>query len=486
MNLNLSLKHLCFATLLSIIMLLNSSCSSDKNKILESVPDDAEFVMTLNLFEFAQQANLSIEGGRLVMPREYSIIKENLPENFTKIIGQAVQAIDIENIVVFGYINKDIAYMTFPVKNADALRELLKGDEFELERDRLNGYEIYSESDSDYDECIVISNDETQAWFIPRRDCVKYVEDFEFARKKNNILRYSGLASALTADNITNAVFDMGCIDAMLGKYWLTTSANIDRNSISINASAITTDGEHFDTKDLQEISPEFLSYMPANFIGVTAVGINPEGTWLNQVKMLCAQQRRYSTDFEMAQPYLEALDGTIAFGFGPKSLKSFYSKDISDWEFITMVHMTPNKVTKLIDLIKDNIPGVKSDGKLNYIEDNGYRITFGNVDGYFAAAFNTDITKGNSNSFSSDFNGKNYAMILQTPMLNEIIDNPTLNYSVKASMDIKKSVINIDLKLVGTDAPIIPTLMVDAPIFFKTLMYKMENYSHDESDYLY
>ena len=86
------------------------SCSSDKDKLLETVPSDTEFVATVDMIKLAKDAGVTVEDGRLVLPDEYSFIKDQMPSDAMKEIGRVAQAVDLENIVIFGSINKNEAY----------------------------------------------------------------------------------------------------------------------------------------------------------------------------------------------------------------------------------------------------------------------------------------------------------------------------------------------------------------------------------------
>lgn len=485
MNLNRSLSTLCRMALMSLIILTVASCSSKKDKLLESVPDDVEFAVTMNFIDLAKKSNISVEDGRLILPREYSYVKENLPDDFTKTAGKMAEAVDLENVVVFGYVNKEAVYVTFALNDPDSFRSLLKNEDFE--RDRENGYEIYAKSDSEYADCWVISEDETQAWFVDRRRDVKNIEDFELARKKNNILKYSGLKSALTADNIVNVVFDQTAINSGLEEYWATGSANIVDNAIVLEMTAIKTDGEPIPATALQEISPDFLRYIPSNFLGVAAFGLNPDGEWVDQVKNVLTQMagHRNQAMVDEVMPYIKAVDGTVAFGFGPKNKSALLSGRPDGWQAIAMVHMTQSKVNSLTELLKTNLPQSTSAGDGLYkFEDSNMSITYGMLDGYFAIGVNTGLKPDKNNSFASDFTGKSYAMVLQSPMLNEIVDAPKLSYSVKAFMELNGSTLRLQIKLVGADSPIIPTLVADGPVFFEALEKQIRssnNYSYGD-----
>ena len=301
------------------------SCSSDKDKLLETVPSDTEFVATVDMIKLAKDAGVTVEDGRLALPDEYSFIKDQMPADAMKEIGRVAQAVDLENIVIFGSINKNEAYGTAIVKDADDLKAYLKKNDFS--RSTEEGKEVYSTSDSDYAECIAFSEDDKQVWFIPTRRLLKNIEDFELARKKNNILRFSGLASALKEENIANIIVDQASLKTGLDDYWVTASINIKDNAIVAQSTIIKPDGEEYETDMLKPVNTDFLRYMPSNFIAAAAIGINQQSGWVDEVMkaMGLIYGPRMESQADQIAPYLKALDGTIAIGVGPKDKGAFF-----------------------------------------------------------------------------------------------------------------------------------------------------------------
>lgn len=461
-----TLRHLLWSLIAFSVAL--SSCTSKKEKMLESVPFDAEYVATIDLVQFAAESKMTIEDGRLVLPSEYNMFKEHISSEQLKIIGQIAKAVDLENIVAFGYINRGRNFLTAPIKDADALRSLLKNAG--LERDRQDGWEIFSESSSDYADVVAISQDETQIWFVERRKEVANLDDFELAKKKNNILRYSGLADALTKDNIANVVFDQTVLKNGMDTYWAAATVTIDNNALIIKGSSIKPDGTPFKTTGLQPVDTDFIRYMPANFIGALAFGINPDGQWTQQLEAM-ARQFSSKSDydaFSQALPYLKAIDGTVAFGFGPKNKSALLNPaSPTQWQALLMAHMPQSKINELTETFRSNLPGSTSVSNGLY-RFNSQEVDFyyGSVDGYFTLTLGMAPSPDKSNSFTSDFDGKPLAAVFQTPLLGSIVDDASLNYSIKTSLEMNDSEITLQLNLVGTESPIIPTLVSTLPLF--------------------
>jgi len=472
-NINHSMKHIfntisfAYAAILTIAAGLLCSCSSDRDKLLESVPSDTEFVATFNFIKLAKEAGVTVEDGRAVLPPEMSFFKEKMSADFLKEIGKLATAVDLENVVAFGSMNKGIIYLTASVNDADEIRSIARNAE--MERETEDGRTVYSESDSKYAECIVLNEDETQVWLIPERRYLPAMDDFEFARKKNNILRFSGLANVLKSDNIANMVIDQSALRTGLDDYWVTTTVNVDNNAIVAVTNIMKPDGEEYETDVLKPVDTDFLRYMPANFIAAAAIGINPESNWVNDVSKALESTLGYRAKSQIDEltPYLKALDGTIAIGFGPKNKLAFNSSNPADWQVVAMAHMKQNKVNQLTETVNNLFPRASqvSNGLYSITED-GATITYGSVDGYFAVALGVDLKPDKNNSFANDFNGKPLAVVMQTPLLNTIVNVKSLDFSVKCTLEVNGTSTRIQMNLVGTDKPIIPTLAEAIPRF--------------------
>lgn len=461
------------------------SCSSDKDKLLETVPSDTEFVATVDMIKLAKDAGVTVEDGRLVLPDEYSFIKDQMPSDAMKEIGRVAQAVDLENIVIFGSVNKNEAYGTAIVKDADDLKAYLKKNDFS--RSTEEGKEVYSTSESDYAECIVFSEDDKQVWFIPTRRLLKNIEDFELARKKNNILRFSGLASALKEDNIANIIVDQASLKTGLDDYWVTASINIKDNAIVAQSTIIKPDGEEYETDMLKPVNTDFLRYMPSNFIAAAAIGINQQSGWVDEVvkAMELIYGPRVGSQADQIVPYLKALDGTIAIGVGPKDKGAFFeSPNPANWQALLMAHMTQDKVNELTQMVNSLFPrSTKAANGLYRVNDGGFDMTYGNVDGYFTVTLGMEPKPDKSNSFANDFNGKPMAVVVQTPLLSSLVDDKSLDYSIKGTFELNGTATRLQINLVGTDKPILPTLVAGMPRFAEAFEKKSRSYYESRSN---
>ncbi|MCM1347956.1 MAG: hypothetical protein NC338_00975 [Firmicutes bacterium] len=452
------------------LALIVSSCSSNTEKLLKSVPFDAEVVATANLVELASKSGVTIEDGRLVLPREYSYIKDNIPAEALKTAGQIAGAIDLENVVLFGYINRNQAYLTAMVKDVELMRSLLKSNGWNSEMN--NGLEVWSQSTSDYADCLALSSDETQVWFLDSRKDLTNIDEFEHSRKKNNILRYSGLADALTRGNVANLVVDMNAVKVGLDDYWAAVSFTVNNNAVVLTSKAITTDGNVLETTELQTIDTDFLRYMPSNFICAMAMGVAPGGGFAARMeKSLDESGNNVNRGaFSQIMPFIKALDGTVAFGFGPKSKSSLMKPESPEqWQALFMAHMSQAKANELTEMARSFFPtSTSSSNGIYTFTSRDFTINYGVVDGNFAVGMGLDLVPNKSNSFTNDFNGKPFAAVFQTPLLSSMVSDTKFDFSIKAAMEVNNSEMRLQINLVGTDAPIIPTLVSTMPDFFQ------------------
>lgn len=463
-------QSLILACLAVLITAAFSSCNNDRKQLLETVPFDSDAVAAVDLLRLASDCQVKIEDGRLVLPPELSDFKKEISPEVSKTIARVAGAIDLKNVVIFGSASTS-PIATAKVTDIEELRSLIKkydGDKVtdaSLEAYKVNG------------SYIVISNDEKQFWLADREKQIAQIEDYEALDAKKSICRYSGVESALMADGIAAYAVNLAAVQTMNHNYWLTGGIKVADNAIVAETSMIEADGSAVETDLLQEINTDFLRYMPSNFIGAFAFGINPESK--DYAKILGEAQKLGGVPDNDVLNFVKALDGTIAFGFGPKNKQAFTSGSPADWQFLAMAHMSREKVNALTKYVASQLPGSKEGNKGLYtFNSRDVNVTYGNVDGNFAVAFGMPLDSKEENSFASVFTGKRLAGVVQTPLLNTIVNNPRLNYSVKATFELNGDTYVLTLKLVGNENPIIPTLVKDVPAFFEAFFSAVSSQS--------
>ena len=142
------------------------------------------------------------------------------------------------------------------------------------------------------------------------------------------------------------------------------------------------------------------------------------------------------------------------------------------------MARMNQSKVNELTELLRSNLPGSTevSNGVYSF-NSREFNVTYGSVDGNFAIGMGLDLKPDKQNSFTSDFTGKPMGFVFQTPMLNTIVDDPKYAFSIKLNMDYNDGVTRLQLNLVGSDKPIIPTLVSTLPEFIDSYKRKARGY---------
>lgn len=447
--------------LCSLVMLL-SSCSS-KDSLLESVPFDAEAVATVNFIELAAKSGITLEEGRLALPGEYAAFKDEIPADFMKNAGLLAEAVNLENVVFFCYINRGETFATATITDIDALRSLLRS--LELERDTDNGYEVY-------DNRIIISPDDNQIWLCDSKKPVDRIEDFQLARKKNNIMRYSGLADVLTSGDIASFVIDQSALGSGFDQYWTTGHLSVDNNAIVMTSTSMKTDGTPLEPDDfLEPVSTDFLRYVPSNFIFASAAGIKSGSQLIAAITDAAGSNSDAMKEIPgdiMAG--LKQINGTVAFGFGPKSKQSLLNPLSPDqWQALLMVHMPQAKINEITENLHNSLGDAgKTDNGLYRFNSRDFNLVYGSVDGYLTFAAGMDVAPDKSNSFINDFDGKKYATVFQTPVLSSIVNDPSMKFSIKAYLELNGPTARMQINLVGTEKPIIPTLVATVPAFVR------------------
>ena len=193
----------------------------------------------------------------------------------------------------------------------------------------------------------------------------------------------------------------------------------------------------------------------------------------------------RMESQADQIAPYLKALDGTIAIGIGPKDKGAFFeSPNPASWQALLMAHMTQDKVNELTQMVNSLFPrSTKAANGLYKVNDGGFDMTYGNVDGYFTVTLGMEPKPDKSNSFANDFNGKPLAIVVQTPLLSSLVDDKSLDYSIKGTFELNGTATRLQINLVGTDKPILPTLVAGMPRFAEAFEKKSRSYYESRSN---
>ncbi|MDE5927957.1 MAG: hypothetical protein K2G98_05725, partial [Duncaniella sp.] len=162
--------------------------------------------------------------------------------------------------------------------------------------------------------------------------------------------------------------------------------------------------------------------------------------------------------------PYLESIDGTGLRAAAPSSPELMKDGDVSDWDFIVMVHMPQDKINSLMSMISSMMstagmtPTVTADG-LMAIPQYGKTMYIGNVDGYLGiSTIGFDNTR--NNSLAPTFVNKDMAANLSLEPYSDYVHGAPegTGVVVSASMDNGKGVVK--LKADGTQWPVLVFLL--------------------------
>ncbi|MDE6100811.1 MAG: DUF4836 family protein, partial [Paramuribaculum sp.] len=393
----------------------------------------------------------------------YAAFRSEIPSDLLKNAGLLAEAVDLENVVFFGYINRGETFATATVTDIDALRSLLRS--LEMERDTDNGYEVY-------DNRVIISPDDNQVWICDSKKPVDRIEDFKLARKKNNILRYEGLADVLTSGNMGNFVIDQSALGSGFDQYWSAGHISIENNSILLSGTSMKTDGTIIEQDGfLEPVSTDFLRYMPSNFIFASAAGIKSGSKLFASLTDAAGKNKHVLNQIPAdVKESIRQINGTVAFGFGPKSKQSLLNPASPDqWQALLMVHLPQSTINEITENLHTSLgDGGRTENGLYRFNSREFNLVYGSVDGYLTIAAGMDVAPDKSNSFTGDFTGKKFATVFQTPVLSSIVDDPSMEFSIKAYLDLNGSASRLQISLVGKEKPIIQTLVSTITTFIQ------------------
>ena len=314
-----------------------------------------------------------------------------------------------------------------------------------------------------------------RVWFVTgARDAVKSVDELKKRAREMSVAQLDGIAEVLGRDNMVNVAVASGLasmdksdagIDAQDKEWSVAALKEGADNSFVIDWEMMKSTGLTVKPKGMQNINPALLAYVPENFNVTLAFGLTREFDWepLRKVVMM-AGGFQTAAFMSVVNPYLESIDGTVLMAAAPSSPELMKDGDVSDWDFIVMVHMPQDKINSLMSMISSMMstagmtPTVTADG-LMAIPQYGKTMYIGNVDGYLGiSTIGFDNTR--NNSLAPTFVNKDMAANLSLEPYSDYVHGAPegTGLVVSASMDNGKGVVK--LKADGTQWPVLVFLL--------------------------
>lgn len=463
----MKLQHIMFAILTAVFVGLASSCSK-RAEILDNIPADVNLVATVNVDKLCSAVGVTLKGdgsAEVCVPMQ-GVVRGNM-KMLDALAGMKAEGVaDIDNIVV-AVDKENVTYAILSVSDIErfdtATSEYLDWNEAS------NGYRSARLGSAS-----LLAKDGL-VWFVTgARDAVKSVDELKKRAREMSVAQLDGIAGVLGRDNMVNVAVASGLasmdksdagIDAQDKEWSVAALKEGADNSLVIDWEMMKSTGLTVKPKGMQNINPALLAYVPENFNVTLAFGLTKEFDWepLRKVVMM-AGGFQTAAFMSVVNPYLESIDGTVLMAAAPSSPELMKDGDVSDWDFIVMVHMPQDKINSLMSMISSMMstagmtPTVTADG-LMAIPQYGKTMYIGNVDGYLGiSTIGFDNTR--NNSLAPTFVNKDMAANLSLEPYSDYVHGAPegTGVVVSASMDNGKGVVK--LKADGTQWPVLVFLL--------------------------
>ncbi len=463
----MKLQHIMFAILTAVFVGLASSCSK-RAEILDNIPADVNLVATVNVDKLCSAVGVTLKGdgsAEVCVPMQ-GVVRGNM-KMLDALAGMKAEGVaDIDNIVV-AVDKENVTYAILSVSDIErfdtATSEYLDWNEAS------NGYRSARLGSAS-----LLAKDGL-VWFVTgARDAVKSVDELKKRAREMSVAQLDGIAEVLGRDNMVNVAVASGLasmdksdagIDAQDKEWSVAALKEGADNSLVIDWEMMKSTGLTVKPKGMQNINPALLAYVPENFNVTLAFGLTREFDWepLRKVVMM-AGGFQTAAFMSVVNPYLESIDGTVLMAAAPSSPELMKDGDVSDWDFIVMVHMPQDKINSLMSMISSMMstagmtPTVTADG-LMAIPQYGKTMYIGNVDGYLGiSTIGFDNTR--NNSLAPTFVNKDMAANLSLEPYSDYVHGAPegTGVVVSASMDNGKGVVK--LKADGTQWPVLVFLL--------------------------
>lgn len=383
--------------LLAMALTVLSSCSKNSD-LLESIPDDVNMAMTLNLQRALDRTSITLDETGIALPGDLGAYSREIPADVQTTIVDIHKSIDLSCLIFFNYIKMTAApefYMAAHLTDESLLIKTLTKT-LGLKESTVDGFKVVS-GGKGYQDMVFVIN-EGNVWLIPGQSSENAVKNLRMTlekAKKASIMDKKEVGELLGSDHICNYAMNIDSslqlisqmarmlpnpavavsVSAGLDKLkgcWSLVSYDIEGTEIEMDGKMIKSDGSAFAYPFMKQIDTAALAYIPSDCFGVTAFGINGSQTQ-ETFNAIDEMIKSLVTDKEQqmaltASGWLRNIDGTIAFGVGADNMADlFYGGDIEKLKMTLAIQMKPGKaaealsqMTAIINALIGNLPGIE------------------------------------------------------------------------------------------------------------------------------
>ncbi len=439
---------------------LLGSCSSDNADILKNVPYDAAYVMTFDLENLLEEAEISVSGDSLVLPESLSAFKNQIPTEVSTAVAAIYNAIDPECVAIYttDAYSQPEPVLLFTIADQSKLESQLTS----FEHSSADGFDIYEKNGA------VLMVKGNQGWVVNRRKMIDTVMADIKASADKSILDQEIAAKALRADNDFNSVIYPGNYMAMPQfNYWIVSQGDMEGSKATTRIRAYGSDGKELSLKDnvmLDHISSEALRYMAANTVGMMAVGFNKDFDW-NAYSSIMMMSGMHRSNVQMLVQILNALDGTVAVGIAPKSDKPFdwTTSTPADWTLTATAQIKEEQASQLIEQAKSlaSMTGTA----INDATPTGFTMTnkdftvyVNYADGMLNLSVNTPARE-QANDLGSVTDGKYFSALVRIPALSTVFPVKGLDFGYEISYELEETELKLTMEVTGRKIPVMESV---------------------------
>lgn len=373
LNFNNMNKFKCL--LISSIIILMTACSDKNAELINMVPQDAAFVMSINPKQLVSKSGITFKDGNVVFPSfvNPAYAEKILGGNNDRIKDVLNAGIDYETNVIFFMANfgSDEFTLVARIKDAKAFDEFVKKQN--------EGVDISKDGDLSYfsdNNTITAFNDNTlyitsKTMMVNEADQLKGIKD-SFSGKLKNLAANKGAVDALAESNDMNMYMNYAKLSETLSKMnmgynpmmaFASMSSGEMVGSLNFNKEDIAFDGKIINVKDNEytkllnesvgKPNADFLKLMSDNFDSFLSVSINGDKLAANEyIKKLINDNVKnpIATNQEILD-LIASIDGPVSLGCNSASV---YTSGVQGT--ITIKTKNPEMILSLIGKTIDSI----------------------------------------------------------------------------------------------------------------------------------
>lgn len=500
------------AALMALVVMALSSCSS-KDPV-EVVPDDVDFVASVNFQRLLDQTNVKITEDDIEFPDELTMLDHSMPNEAKEILARVNKSVDLSQVLCFGYVkfNKNSRYevpgdfyMVAKVKDDKELEKILV-DEADLDKEEEEGFDVYSMKDRAF---VLIKDD--LLWLAMSQE----MEDVEDAAKnvkkvlekadKKNISEVAGVAGNLNNGIISVNINSSQIISmlkmfsgelpteqavmatAVLEKFkgsWINYTGDIAGKKVSLTAKCYNpSNGNVVNLGLTKPVDTQLLTYFPSDILSVAALEVAPD-----QLNSLCDMLKRLADDeynthinnsyyddyyrnsieqehqvMLQAIDVIRSIDGTVMAGVGTTDLQSFiFGGDTRNTKFIIAAQMksgfSMSKLQSLLTAFSGDTVSASGNSELIMPLDRDLTLHF-KLAGNNLIISNFTANAGNSSNFTQLVTGSEIIIAAKIPSLAPITDN-MCNFGAETMLRYAGGELKLEFDLTNCSKSLVEAIM--------------------------